>query len=115
MRIKELKILGRKCHCFATGKKWIIGDDIDGILAIVVNVTDPKFQKDNEETFEVYTGNLYCLGGSLTENVIQDRAQKFIRRIYKSRKCYFIERRAYRLNNFSLNIQITDEYNKIVG
>lgn len=115
MRIRELKILGRKCHCFAAGKKWIIGNDIEGVLALVINDTNREFQKDNEESFEVYTGNLYCLGSSLTENIIQDRVQKFVRRIYRGRKCYFTERRAHRLNDYSLSIQITDEYNRIVG
>lgn len=111
MRIKETKILGRKFYVVQSGNCYIFQDDIVGIIAVVRKCTNRDIHPDNEEYFTVYTGNGFCIGGALTENIVQDKVQRYISKLpyLKKSKCYFIERRWERLDRWEIFMRVENE------
>lgn len=111
MRIKETKFLGRKFYVVQQDGCYIFQDDVVGIIAVACKCTNRNIHPDNEEYFTIYTGNGYCIGGALTESNIQTKVQSYISKLpyFKKLKCYFIERRAYRLDKWEIFMQIEDE------
>ena len=112
MRIKETKISDRKFYVVQQGGCYVFQDDILGLIAVVRRCTNRDIHPDNEEYFTVYTGNSYCIGSrALSENIVQNKVQRYISRqkLYKGKKCYFIERRWKRLDRWEIFMQVEDE------
>lgn len=75
MIFSKTRIAGNETNVIFTGAQYFFITQFYGIVAVAERVEELK---NGKTAFEVKTGNKYCEGGSLTDNVVFAAAKKFI-------------------------------------